>query len=129
MSGRRARLCATFRRSTRQIPFRSTLREQHGPSPPERLSGLQCGRPPRTPPSKPHEPPRGPPVQYMRIDHTAYRPANCASVIVAATGSRVKVKRHPTQDWGIALRGEFGLDKLIAESRRADSNRFPAHYE
>jgi hypothetical protein len=32
------------------------------------------------------------PAQYVRIDHTVYQPANCASVILAATGSRVKVK-------------------------------------
>jgi hypothetical protein len=38
----------------------------------------------------------------------------------------MRAKRHSTQDRGdIALREEFGLDKLIVESRRADSNRLP----
>ncbi len=37
--------------------------------------------------------------------------------------------RSPAQEQDLRSLEEFGLDKPIVESRRADSNRLPAHYE
>src|SRR5215208_5649177 len=39
------------------------------------------------------------------------------------------VKRAPATDRSSSLCRDFGLSKPIEESRRADSNRFPALYE
>jgi hypothetical protein len=73
------------------------------------------------------------PAHYVRIDHTAYQPANCASVILTATGSRVKVKlrsKSTRRKTGASRCGDNPAYLYrFWKSRRADSNRLPAHYE
>ena len=48
---------------------------------------------------------------------------------IAGCCVRVRVKWPPAQERGLELPGKFGVSKPNRESRRADSNRFPAHYE